>query len=640
MYNHKEIEKKWQNKWDENSIFKTNLDSKKKKYYALDMFPYPSGTGLHVGHPEGYTATDIVSRYKKLNGYEVLHPMGWDAFGLPAEQYAIKTGNSPKTFTLKNIQNFKKQLKSLGFSYDWTKEINTSDKKYFKTTQWIFAQLFKHGLAEIKEIDVNWSPSLNTVLANEEVLEDEKGNKVSERDGLPVELKKMKQWVLKITKYADKLFNGLDNLDWPESVKKLQKNWIFEKDENGKFTNELHLKDWVFARQRYWGEPFPIIHLDDGELYLIPENNYPLELPKIDDYKFSNDGRPALSNAKDWINVELSDGRKGTRDLNTMPQWAGSCWYYIGYILKENNGFLEIDSKKAKERIDNWLPVDLYVGGQEHAVLHLMYARFWHIFLSEIGITKIKEPFKKLFNQGMILGPDGLKMSKSKGNVINPDDMIEKYGSDSLRIYEMFMGPLDDDKAWSDKGINGIRNWIDKIYKLFLEKVEIIPSENELEENKYAFNELLNKIEGYYDKLKFNVSISEMMIFINHISKTKKISKEMINKFLIIFSTIAPHISDEINSKINDKEEFLYLSNWPEKYIVKTKEEKRIVIIQIDGKTRKVINDLKDDLNKFSEKQLIEFTKLHVGKYLIDKSIKKIMFVKDKIVSISLEEDE
>ncbi len=640
MYNHKEIEKKWQNKWDENSIFKTNLDSKKKKYYALDMFPYPSGTGLHVGHPEGYTATDIVSRYKKLNGYEVLHPMGWDAFGLPAEQYAIKTGNSPETFTLKNIQNFKKQLKSLGFSYDWTKEINTSDKKYFKTTQWIFAQLFKHGLAEIKEIDVNWSPSLNTVLANEEVLEDEKGNKVSERDGLPVELKKMKQWVLKITKYADKLFNGLDNLDWPESVKKLQKNWIFEKDENGKFTNELHLKDWVFARQRYWGEPFPIIHLDDGELYLIPENTYPLELPKIVDYKFSNDGRPALSNAKDWINVELDDGRKGTRDLNTMPQWAGSCWYYIGYILKENDDFLEINSKKAKERIDNWLPVDLYVGGQEHAVLHLMYARFWHIFLSEIGITKVKEPFKKLFNQGMILGPDGLKMSKSKGNVINPDDMIEKYGSDSLRIYEMFMGPLDDDKAWSDKGINGIRNWIDKIYKLFLEKVEIISSKNELEENKYAFNELLNKIEGYYDKLKFNVSISEMMIFINHISKTKKISKEMINKFLIIFSTIAPHISDEINSKINDKEEFLYLSNWPEKYIVKTKEEKRIVIIQIDGKTRKVINDLKDDLNKFPEKQLIEFTKLHVGKYLIDKSIKKIMFVKDKIVSISLEEDE
>ncbi len=638
MYDHKKVEKKWQDKWESKDIFKTDLDSNKKKYYALDMFPYPSGTGLHVGHPEGYTATDIIARYKKLNGFEVLHPMGWDAFGLPAEQYAIKTGNSPETFTLKNIENFKKQLKSLGFSYDWSKEINTSDKKYFKTTQWIFAQLFKHGLAEIKEIEVNWSPSLNTVLANEEVLEDSNGNKVGERDGLPVELKKMKQWVLKITKYASKLFDGLEDLDWPESVKKLQKNWIFEKDENGNFTNELHLKDWVFARQRYWGEPFPIIHLENGELYLIPENTYPLELPKINNYKFTPDGKPALSNAKDWINIELEDGRKGTRDLNTMPQWAGSCWYYIGYILKEGNDFLDINSEQAKKRINNWLPVDLYVGGQEHAVLHLMYARFWHIFLSEIGITNVKEPFKKLFNQGMILGPDGLKMSKSKGNVINPDDMIEQYGSDSLRIYEMFMGPLDDDKAWSDKGINGIRNWLDKIYKLFTSKVELISSDDELEENKQNFNIMLDKINSYYDKLKFNVSISEMMIFINSISKTKKISKEMINKFLVIFSTMAPHISDELNYQLNNKEEFLYLSSWPTKYDIKAKEQNKVIVIQINGKARKVINDLDIDLNKFNNEELIEFAKKHVSKFLENKQIVKILFIKDKILSINIGE--
>lgn len=628
-FKHKNIEKKWQKFWEKNNTFKVDIDSDKKKFYALDMFPYPSGSGLHVGHPEGYTATDIFSRMRKMQGYEVLHPMGWDAFGLPAEQYAIKTGNSPEKFTDKNIEIFRKQLNSLGFSFDWSREVNTSKPNYYKHTQWIFAQLYKYGLAEIKEIDANWSPSLNTVLSNEEVIKDEKGNNVSERDGLPVEKKVMKQWVLKITKYADKLFDGLEKLDWPDSIKRLQKNWIYEQDEKGKHTKKLHLKDWTFARQRYWGEPFPIVHQENGELYLIPEEDYPIKLPKISNYKFTQDGKPALFNAKKWIEYKKGD-IKGTKDLNTMPQWAGSCWYYIAYILKDGDNYLDLNSKEAKKRLDKWLPVDLYIGGQEHAVLHLIYARFWHIFLSEIGVTKIKEPFSKLFNQGMILGEDGQKMSKSKGNVINPNDIVDEYGADTLRIYEMFMGALDDDKPWTNEGINGSRNWLNRVYRFFTEVVEYGEPSNEIK-NKY--NEMIESVTNLYEDLKFNVAISKMMVFINEVYKDNILNKEISKGFLQLLSCIAPHISDELYSKLINKNVSLFAEKWPTKIEAKEIKKDRVIVIQVNGKLRKEIINPNLPL-KPNDKELKEFVKKEVSNHLKNKQIKKVILIKEKIINV------
>ena len=635
-FDHKSIEKKWQDTWDNQETFKTDMNSSKEKFYVLDMFPYPSGSGLHVGHPEGYTATDIVARMKRQQGFEVLHPMGWDAFGLPAEQYALKTGNSPKEFTNQNIDNFRKQLKSLGFSFDWSREVNTTDPKFYKTTQWIFAQMYKNGLAEIAEIEVNWSPSLNTVLANEEVIEDEQGNKVSERDGKPVEKKMMKQWVLKITKYADKLFNGLDKLDWPDSVKKLQKNWIYNRDDNGNhLIGDLHLNDWVFARQRYWGEPFPIVHQQNGEIYLIPEENYPVKLPEISDYSFNQDGKPALSKATDWI--EYNEGSiVGTRDLNTMPQWAGSCWYYIAFVLKEGDDFLEIDSEEAKQRLNKWLPVDLYIGGQEHAVLHLMYARFWFLFLKDIGIVDKEEPFQKLFNQGMILGPDGSKMSKSKGNVVNPDEIVEQFGADSLRVYEMFMGALDDDKPWSVDGISASRAWLNRVWRYF-ESNEIA---NESSDNvKRAYNKMLSNVEKYYDELKFNLAISEMMVFINTIYKDPTLDKNLAKGFITILSCIAPHIAEEINNKFLGSDELISNATWPSLVEVEQLKADRIVMLQVNGKIRgKLINpDLSDNP---SEEEMFKIAKETSPKFVNDDNFIKAIFIKGSLISIATKKEE
>ncbi len=629
-YKHLDIEKKWQKYWAENNVFKTDMDSEKPKFYALDMFPYPSGAGLHVGHPEGYTATDIVSRMKKSKGFEVLHPMGWDAFGLPAEQYAIQTGNSPAEFTNQNIEVFRKQLDSLGFSFDWSREVNTTDPEYFKNTQWIFAQLYKNGLAEIMEVEVNWSPSLNTVLANEEVLQDENGNPVSERDGLPVEKKVMNQWVLKITKYADKLFEGLDKLDWPDSVKRLQKNWFFEQDENGNHTDKMHIRDWIFARQRYWGEPFPVIHLENGETYLIPETEYPVRLPEIKNYEFTKDGEPALGKALDWVDVEVN-GVKGKRDLNTMPQWAGSCWYYIGYIVKEGDKFLSLDDPKAVERLNKWLPVDLYIGGQEHAVLHLIYARFWHIFLTEIGVTTVKEPFQKLFNQGMILGPDGSKMSKSKGNVINPNDIVEEHGADTLRVYEMFMGALDDDKAWSEDGLQGSRNWLNRVYRFFTEKVELAEPSNYI---KVKFNQLIDEVSSLYEELKFNVAISRMQVFVNELYKDSVINREIAIGFLTMLSCIAPHISDELYSVIIGEQKTLYGNAWPTKLEAEALAEDRVIVIQTNGKVRAEL--INPDLSlEPTEDELKNFVANEVPTHIpsVD-SIKKVIFIKNKIINV------
>ena len=640
VYNHRVIEKKWQKYWDENKTFKTLDDHTKEKFYALDMFPYPSGAGLHVGHPEGYTATDILSRYKRANGYNVLHPMGWDAFGLPAEQYALDTGNDPRDFTKTNIDTFRRQIKELGFSYDWDREVNTTDPNYYKWTQWIFKKLYEKGLAYVDEVPVNWCPALGTVLSNEEVIDGK-----SERGGHPVERRPMRQWVLKITDYAEKLLADLDILDWPESLKAMQRNWIgksvgaeidfkiegtdkaftvfttradtvfgvsycvlapehklveeivtegqraaveeyldivkrksdlertdLNKDKTGVFTgayainpvngekvelwiadyvlasygtgavmavpahderdyefatkfnlpikvviedngevvvpfygdskhinsdfiNGLNneeaiakviefleenkvgrskvtykLRDWLFSRQRYWGEPIPIIHWEDGTMTTVPDSELPLLLPETDNIKPSGTGESPLANIEEWLNVvDPETGKKGKRETNTMPQWAGSCWYYLRYIDPHNDEMFA-----DPEKLKYWLPVDVYIGGAEHAVLHLLYARFWHKVLYDLGLVPSREPFQKLFNQGMILaeGKDGRpeKMSKSKGNVVNPDDIIVSHGADTLRVYEMFMGPLDASIAWSENGLDGSRRFLDRVYRLFVDE--------------------------------------------------------------------------------------------------------------------------------------------------------------------------
>ncbi|MBR3344126.1 MAG: leucine--tRNA ligase, partial [Solobacterium sp.] len=713
MYDHKSVEKKWQKYWDENKTFRTvGDDFSKPKYYILDMFPYPSGQGLHVGHPEGYTATDIISRMKRMQGYNVMHPMGFDAFGLPAEQYALKTGHHPSEFTYANIDHFRDQIKSLGFSYDWDREIRTCDPDYYKWTQWIFLQLYKRGLAYIAEMPVNWCPELGAVLANEEVVDGK-----SEIGGFPVVRKNMRQWVLKITEYAERLLDDLDLVDWPDSTKEMQRNWIgkstgadvvfavkgtnkeftvfttrcdtlfgatycvmspehpfvndittdaqraeveayqaecakksdlertdLNKDKTGVFTGAyainpvngkeipiwisdyvlatygtgaimavpahddrdyafakkfglpivpvleggnieeaawtqdgLHinsdwlnglnkedainqmiawleehhcgsakvqykLRDWLFSRQRYWGEPIPIIHMEDGTMRTVDESDLPLELPATSNYKPSQDGESPLAHCEDWLNVEI-DGMKGKRETNTMPQWAGSCWYYIRYLDPHNN-----DAIADKALMDHWLPVDLYVGGAEHAVLHLLYSRFWHKVLFDCGIVSTPEPFQKLFHQGMILGENGVKMSKSLGNVVNPDELVQSHGADALRVYEMFMGPLEASLPWSAKGMDGARKWLERVWRL-AEDEKMITDEATPELN-YSYNFMVKKVTTDIETLNFNTAISQMMIFVNDCYKLGKVNKDMLVNFIRMLSAFAPHMCEEINSRL------------------------------------------------------------------------------------------
>ena len=627
MYDHKHIEKKWQEYWFKNKTFKTT-ENKNKKFYVLDMFPYPSGSGLHVGHPEGYTATDIIARYKRFNGFDVLHPIGWDAFGLPAEQYAIQTGNNPADFTNKNIDVFRKQLQSLGFSYDYDKEVNTTDPKYYRWTQWIFAQMYKNNLAEIKEIEVNWCEQLGTVLANEEVLTDESGNKVSERGNFPVVKKPMKQWVLKITNYADKLLAGLNDVNWPESLISLQKNWIGKKEENGKVT--YHLKDWVFARQRYWGEPFPIMFDENNNVYLIEDL---VELPVMNNIKPSGDGQSPLANNKEWVNVE-KNGKKFRRDTNTMPQWAGSSWYYLAYILKnDDGGYTDLNSPEAYQRFKKWLPVDLYIGGQEHAVLHLLYARFWHKVLYDLKIVPTSEPFLKLVNQGMILGKDNQKMSKSKGNVVNPNDIIDQFGADTLRLYEMFMGPLVDTKPWNDKNLEATRKWLDRVWRLF---EKFISSEIKLnkelknEELDSIYHTTIKEVTQCIEDLKFNIAISKMMVYINFLYKLNEINdvKYFID-FLILLSPFAPHIAEELMEKLQQKT--LENHKWPIWDEQKIINKNITVSIQVNGKLRSTIEL---DIN-YDDDQAIALAKSipNVEKHILDKKIIKVIHIKNKIIN-------
>ena len=751
-YNHKAIEEKWQNYWRQNQTFKTQERPGHPKFYALDMFPYPSGQGLHVGHPEGYTATDAVARMKRAQGYDVLHPMGWDAFGLPAEQYALDTGNDPADFTAANIETFRRQINSLGFSYDWEREVNTTDPNYYKWTQWIFSKMYEKGLAYEAEVAVNWCPALGTVLANEEVIDGK-----SERGGHPVYRKPMKQWMLKITAYAERLLEDLDLLDWPESLKEMQRNWIgksegalinfdivghpdqvqvftsradtlfgssyvvlapehelvakvtspeqeaavkayvdavatksdmdrtsLNKDKSGVFTggyvkhpvtgeslpiwiadyvlasygtgavmgvpahderdfefaskydlpivsviehnesgcyegdgphihsgflNGLHnaeaittmidwleakgkgqrqvnyrLRDWLFSRQRYWGEPIPVIHWEDGSMSLVPEDQLPLRLPVTDKIQPSGTGESPLAAIEEWVKVvDPETGRKGRRETNTMPQWAGSSWYYLRYIDPQNSDRLADPDKLAK-----WLPVDLYIGGAEHAVLHLLYARFWHKFLYDLGVVPTKEPFMKLFNQGMILGTDGNKMSKSKGNVVNPDHVVEQYGADTLRVYEMFMGPLDASIAWSENGLESTRRFLDRIWRLYVAEDGSLSERIQDAENpalERVYHQTVKKVTEDYEILHFNTAISQMMIFLNATKDQTIIPKAYAQGLIQLLAPLAPHISEEIWQKLGHQDSISHVT-WPSYEEALTIEDQVEVVVQINGKIK------------------------------------------------------
>ncbi len=801
-YDHKTIEKKWQKFWKKNETFKADLNKDQKKYYALDMFPYPSGQGLHVGHPEGYTATDVMSRMKRMQGFNVLHPMGWDAFGLPAEQYALKTGHNPKDFTNKNIDHFRDQIQSLGFSYDWNREVNTTDPKFYKWTQWIFEQLYKKGLAYESEIMVNWAPDFmgGTVVANEEV-EDGK----TKRGGYPVYRKPMRQWVLKITAYADRLIDDLDLVDWPESVKEMQRNWIgrsegasvffpvvgdedtkievfttradtlfgasyvvlapeqelvdqlttpehkaevekykeevsrrsdlertdLNKDKTGVFTGsyvinpvngeklpiwisdyvlasygtgavmavpsgdqrdydfatkfdlpikpviegtdvsegafdgdgkhinsgfldglniadakqkmidwlEEHdaghkkvnyrLRDWIFSRQRYWGEPIPVIHWDDGTTSLVPEDELPLELPKTDNIEPSGTGESPLANVEDWVNVYDENGRHGLRETNTMPQWAGSSWYWLRYTDPHND-----KEFASKEALDYWSPVDLYVGGAEHAVLHLLYARFWHKVLYDLGLVPTKEPFMKLVNQGMILGSNHEKMSKSKGNVVNPDDIVDQYGVDTLRLYEMFMGPLEESVPWDEKGLHGANKWVQRVWRLLMDDNnhlrDRVSTFNDGKLTK-VYNQTVKKVTEDYERMHFNTAISQLMVFVNEAYKVDDLPVEYMKGFVKMIAPIMPHMAEELWSQFGESDTITY-QPWPTYDPKALVEDEVEMIVQVNGKVRAKIKMAKD--TDRDEAQQLALANEHVKKFTDGKDIKKVIVVPNKIVNI------
>ncbi|WIK67239.1 leucine--tRNA ligase [Globicatella sanguinis] len=798
VYQHRIIEKKWQDYWDKHETFKTTEREGHPKFYALDMFPYPSGQGLHVGHPEGYTATDAISRMKRAQGFDVLHPMGWDAFGLPAEQYALDTGNDPAEFTEKNIGNFKRQIKSLGFSYDWNREINTTDPHYYKWTQWIFSELYKRGLAYEQEVAVNWCPALGTVLANEEVIDG-----VSERGGHPVYRRPMRQWVLKITAYAERLLEDLELVDWPESIKAMQRNWIgksegamvtfkikdsdhdfkiyttrpdtlfgasytvlapehelvklittpdqqeaveaylkevetkseldrtsLNKDKTGVFTgayainpvngqeipiwvadyvlssygtgavmavpahderdfefaskhqlpitrvveggelpfvdNGVHvdsdfingleneaaikkmiewleaegvgehqvnyrLRDWLFSRQRYWGEPIPVIHWEDGTTTLVPEEELPVMLPKTDEIKPSGTGESPLAKIEEWVNVvDPETGMKGKRETHTMPQWAGSSWYFLRYIDPTNE-----DAIASPEKIAKWMPVDLYIGGAEHAVLHLLYARFWHKFLYDLGVVQTKEPFQKLFNQGMILGANNEKMSKSKGNVVNPDDVVNEFGADTLRVYEMFMGPLDASIAWSEKGLEGSRRFLDRVYRLIIDEatgeVKSTVKDEANEALVRVYHQTVKKVTEDFENLHFNTAISQMMIFLNAAKDQQVLPLAYAKGFIQLLAPLAPHLMEEIWEKLGGTESIQH-AEWPTFDEALTVESQVEIVIQINGKLKQKMM-VEVDLSP-SELEAVALADEQIMLAIEGKTVRKVIAVPNRLVNI------
>ncbi|TMV45623.1 leucine--tRNA ligase [Paenibacillus mesophilus] len=800
-YNPLAIEPKWQQYWDRNKTFKVLENVNKPKFYALDMFPYPSGAGLHVGHPEGYTATDIVSRFKRMRGYNVLHPMGWDAFGLPAEQHALDTGKHPRDITFTNIDNFRRQIKSLGFSYDWDRELSTTDPDYYKWTQWIFIQLYNKGLAYVAEVPVNWCPALGTVLANEEVIDG-----LSERGNHPVIRKPMRQWVLKITEYAERLLEDLEELDWSESIKDMQRNWIgkskgaevvFEieghagssltvfttrpdtlfgatycvlapehelvatiataeqaaavkayqdkaatksdlertdlaKEKTGVFTgayainpvngskvpiwiadyvlggygtgaimavpghdqrdwefakqyelpiievvqggdvakeafagdgahvnsgfidglnNEqaiagmiewleangkgqgkvtYRLRDWLFSRQRYWGEPIPILHLEDGTMKPVPEDQLPLLLPEVDEIRPSGTGESPLANVTEWVNtVDPETGKPAKRETNTMPQWAGSCWYYLRFIDPHND-----EALCSPELQKEWLPVDLYIGGAEHAVLHLLYARFWHKVLYDLGVVSTKEPFYKLVNQGMILGENMEKMSKSRGNVVNPDDIVGEYGADTLRLYEMFMGPLEATKPWNTNGVEGSFRFLNRIWRLFVNEDGSLNAKIGGEGNdafKRTWHRSVKKVTEDYEALRFNTAISQLMIFVNEAYKADELPAEAMNHFVQMLSPIAPHIAEELWEKLGHNESITYAA-WPSYDEALTVDDEVEIVVQVNGKIAdriKIANGTDE-----AAMQDIALGLDKVKDAMNGKTVRKVIAVKGKLVNI------
>ena len=795
MYEARKVEEKWQKYWDEHETFKTDVwDFSMPKFYCLDMFPYPSGQGLHVGHPEGYTATDIISRYKRMKGFNVLHPMGWDAFGLPAEQYAINTGNHPAGFTENNIQTFKRQLKMLGFSYDWSKEVSTADPKFYKWTQWIFKQLYEDGYAKCVDMPVNWCEELGTVLANDEVIDGK-----SERGGYPVIRKNMRQWVLTIPKYAEKLLEGLEKIDWPESTKEMQKNWIgksvgahvdfkiantdftftvfttrpdtlfgatycvmapehdyvdqittdeqkeqvnayklecakksdlerteLNKEKTGVFTGayainpvngkeipiwisdyvlagygtgaimavpahdtrdyefakkfdipiiqvleggdiskeaftedgvhinseflnglgkqeaidqmiawleehhvgkkqiNYHIRDWIFARQRYWGEPIPIVHFEDGSMKAIDDSELPLVLPELEDYRPSKNGDSPLEKATSWTHVTV-DGKEAKRETSTMPGSAGSSWYFLRYIDPNNDH--EIADKKL---LEHWLPVDLYVGGPEHAVGHLLYSRFWNHYLYDKGIVPVEEPFQKLRHQGMILGSNGEKMSKSRGNVINPDDIVKEYGADTLRVYEMFMGPLEASKPWDTKGVEGARRFLDRVYRYFAEEHRIREEENKNLEKIY--HATVKKVTNDYETLNFNTAISQMMIFVNALYKEEFIPREYAEGFMKLLNPVAPHITEEIWHEVLGHENTITYETWPTYDESKLVEDAYTMVVQVNGKVRGKI-EVSTNASK-EEMESLAMSIENVKKNIEGKEIVKVITIPSKLVNI------
>ncbi len=842
-YNFGEIEKKWQEYWQENKTFRAvDCEPSKPKYYVLDMFPYPSGQGLHVGHPEGYTASDIVARYKRMKGFNVLHPFGWDAFGLPAEQHAIKTGTDPALTTAKNIANMKRQTKSLGFSYDWDREIATTDPEYYKWTQWIFLKLFNsyydeaaqkakpieqvpipQGLSEEEkrrfvdeqrlayqaDVPVNWCPALGTVLANEEVI-----GGVSERGGHPVIRRPMRQWMLRITKYAERLLDDLKEVDWPESIKKLQMDWIgksvgaevcfrvdghddemwvfttrpdtlfgatymvmapehplvdvittdgqkaavkeyrdaaarksdldrtdLAKEKTGVFTGayainpvngqkipiwisdyvlisygtgaimavpahddrdfefarkfglpiiqvveppdpkdaervergelcftgdgtainsgpfsglptqefkekitawlaernlghravNYKLRDWLFSRQRYWGEPFPILHTEDGRIIGLSEDELPLRLPDVVDYQPPGTGESPLAKVTEWVNVTLPDGTKAKRETNTMPQWAGSCWYYLRYLDPRNSKHA-CDPEKEKY----WMPVDLYIGGAEHAVLHLLYSRFWHKFLYDCGYVSTKEPFQKLINQGMILGEDGQKMSKSRGNVVNPDQVVADYGADSMRLYEMFMGPLEAMKPWSMQGVQGVYRFLQKVWRLVVEEetgalAKAVQEATPDEETLRLLHQTIRKVGSDVETFGFNTAISAMMILANHLARLEVRPLSAIEPFLLILAPFAPHIAEELWHRLGHTQSLTY-EPWP-RYDAELAKEKEVELaVQVNGKVKdRIVVPATSDEEYIRQKALANEK---VAAALAGKTPKKVIVIKSRLVNI------
>lgn len=795
-YNHEITEAKWKKYWEENKTFKTDVyDFSKPKFYALDMFPYPSGQGLHVGHPEGYTATDIVSRKKRMEGYNVLHPMGFDSFGLPAEQYAISTGNHPDIFTKENIEFFTHQLKNLGFSYDWDRMISTCDASYYKWTQYIFKLLFDDGLAKYIDMPVNWCEELGCVLSNDEVIDGK-----SERGGYPVVRKNMKQWVIDIVKYADRLLEGLEEIDWPESTKEIQRNWIgksygaqvdfkvadtdekfsvfttrsdtlfgatycvlapehalvdkiasaeqkkeveeykkicatkseiertdLSKDKTGVFTGayavnpvnqkkipiwisdyvlasygtgaimavpahderdyefakkfnleiipvleggdvtieayigdgihinsdfingmnkedaintmnkwlednglgsaqvNYRLREWIFARQRYWGEPIPIVHLEDGNMISLSEEQLPLILPILDDYSPNKGGAAPLDRAEDWVNVTVN-GQKGKRETSTMPGSAGSSWYFLRYIDPHNEKAIA-DPVLLK----HWMPVDLYVGGPEHAVGHLLYSRMWNNYLYDKGIVPVKEPFKKLIHQGMILGANGIKMGKRYPEyIVDPNDIVRLYGADTLRLYEMFMGPLEASKPWSEQGVEGSRRWIERVWRLIMETPGKIVDEPTPELD-YVFNFTVKKVSEDIDSLNFNTGISQMMIFINECYKAEKVNKDMIIDFIKILSPITPHVCEEMYQYYTGKETLAY-EPWPKYDESKLVVDEVEVVVQVNGKLRGRVNVVFD-----SDEETVKALALELPNVIAQtegKTIRKIIYIPNKLINI------